>query len=203
MILRSLNPGSSLDRVDISRTESLDLFSSPLLPLQALNLSVFLNSNRKPSERPLTPKDVSVQMPKAHLFLQPFQLLRSTFNNDSFRSSYSVTPFKMCYCVHRVSATCNHSWLVLKTPCGAGRNLSNCASFSQNRLRPRSQFLGREKVSDDCPECNHHNKYDGEKIRMIERVAMGWELGERTRGVRAESRAPKDGAIVCLCCSIM
>lgn len=83
--------------------------------------------------------------------------------------------------IHR-SPTCAHTWLALAQPCGAARNLLNCAHF-----RPGATSRGTRWIwgvawaaPRSCPRCDWGGAYDMRLVRMLRgRPVAGsrWRLG--------------------------
>lgn len=100
-------------------------------------------------------------------------------------------------CTARIwkSQTCKCHWIVLATPCGDGKNLSNCPTFENGTARPYSgmrAFLAPPKA---CPRCDNKDSYDGTHIRMIKNVKYGTKIGN--------GPSKFDSGVECSCCNVM
>lgn len=77
----------------------------------------------------------------------------------------------MCRTQHYISTTCAHSWFEILESCKKETNFSTCPSFKDGRLRglkPPGIRLPRK-----CPECDLGGKYDGDTVRMVEKIMIG------------------------------
>ena len=86
---------------------------------------------------------------------------------------------RMCTAQFWKSPSCHHVWVELKTPCGEGKNISNCRSFEDGRARHPAGLKCKWAEHDSCPKCDKENDYDGSKIRMVSSITPGlkWGMG--------------------------
>ena len=103
----------------------------------------------------------------------------------------------MCKTQTWESRACGHKWTVLTKPCGEGKNISNCPTFEDLKVRPSVERRAATAASKSCPHCDKKDDYDGSQIRMIENPpTYGIKFG------RGASRS--DPGIEYLCrCNVM
>ncbi|KAL8911924.1 MAG: hypothetical protein Q9172_007584 [Xanthocarpia lactea] len=73
---------------------------------------------------------------------------------------------------------CKKRWFRLTKPCEDGKNMSNCPSFEDGRVRSDKDLITTMMDADDCPACTA-DKYDGDQIRFVKSMSSGVDYGLR------------------------
>lgn len=90
------------------------------------------------------------------------------------------------------SATCPHFWVSLVKPCEEGKNIQNCPTFEDGKIRPKDEARAAWAPPKSCPHCDKKDDYDGSQIRMVKLLQYGVKLGE--------GPSKSDFGIECKCC---
>lgn len=87
----------------------------------------------------------------------------------------------MCKVARYQSPDCGHSWLVLATPCAAGRNLTTCQDFKAGALTWVDSLAPFRRVRmappESCHWCDKRGDYSSTTHRMIKRESSGIRFG--------------------------
>ena len=83
----------------------------------------------------------------------------------------------MCTSKFFKGASCDHTWTEIITPCAEGKGFGNCSSFSDGKIRRKSELRRSTAPEKSCPTCDKKGDYDGNKIRTIRSTTYGGVWG--------------------------
>lgn len=76
------------------------------------------------------------------------------------------------------SPACDHLWITLAIPCEEGRNIDNCPTFYDLKVRPQEEAFAAWAAPESCPRCGKKDDYDGSQIRLIRKAEAGMKFGD-------------------------